>query len=163
MCCFFWVYLVIASAARIFWHFNLENHHLHFAFSLRTAVGLFSSWFWGFQILHTCTIICMFVQRVPKGNFYLHVTTLTSKNITSTFFFVCFSVNMSVIPFSGIFPWKCIKHSYLVAVYTRNFFVYNRWRCNIYLWCCLLALKTSIVLKMSIVNSFKLFLNFVLK
>ena len=102
---FFAVWLLIASVANILSHFNLDKHHLHFGFSCLTGANIFYCLFWGFQTVQKCT-------------FYFPATTLTFKNITITFFVVCFSLNLSFVPFSSIFTWKCINHSYLLSVYT---------------------------------------------
>ena len=73
------------------------------------------------------------------------------KNITSTLFVVSLYINMLFVPLSGIVTSKCIKDSYLPVAYTVNtrptpyFFFYNCLKRNIYISCCPLAFKTSIV------------------
>ena len=58
---------------------------------------------------------------------------------------------MFFVPLSGIVTSKCIKDSYLPVAYTVNtrpapyFFFYNCLKRNIYISCCPLAFKTSIV------------------
>ena len=70
-------------------------------------------------MLNRYTVPCLFPGRVQKRNCYLSVSTLTSKDISSTLFILCFSLNVFVLPFSGILTWKSINHSYLVPVYTQ--------------------------------------------
>ena len=60
------------------------------------------------------------------------VRTLTSKNIRSTCFVLCFFRNIISLPISCISTLICLNHRYLLAVYTLNttsthyFFVYHR-------------------------------------
>ena len=85
------------------------------------------------------TVPCFFVDKVEKCNSYVSVRTLTTKNITSTFIVVCFSLNMLFLSEYGIvtsLTRKFMNHTYLVEVYTLNtqrtpyFFLYNRWNFN---------------------------------
>ena len=114
------VKLVNAWAAPTLLLFNVEKHHSYVTFSVLITVDLFYCLFWGFPKLHTYTAPWLFVGRVQKRNSYFSVGTLTSKNISDTWFIVCFSLNMLFLPFSGILTWKCINHTCVVAVHALN-------------------------------------------
>ena len=66
------------------------------------------------------SVPCFFVDRIKKWNSNHSVSTLTSKNISGTFFFLCFSLNIFFEPFSGIFNCKSLNNSYLVKGYIPN-------------------------------------------
>ena len=129
---FFAVWLVIASAAPILLHFHLEKNYSYFGFSFLTTVDLFYCLFSGFIMLNTYTVPGLVDDRVQKRNCFLSGSILTPKNISGTLFVVFLSLNMFFLAFCGILTWKCINHSYLVAVYSLNiprtfyFFVYIR-------------------------------------
>ena len=110
---------VTLSAPLISFHFQLGKYYSYVAFSILTTVDVFHCLFWGFQTLNKYSLPCLFVNRGQKRNWHLSVISLTSKNITGTFFVVCFSI------------WKCINYSYVVGAYTLitprkpYFFIYN--------------------------------------
>ena len=121
--------------------FNLEKHHSYLAFSFLTTLDFFYWLFWGFLTLNIYTVPCSFLDRVQNHNGYVSVIILKSKHISGTWFVVCLSLNIRLPPFSDILTWKCIKHTYLVAVYILNtgntpyFFVYKCEKRNLCLPC----------------------------
>ena len=131
--------------------FNLEKHHLYFAFRLLKTVDFIYCLFWNFLRLNTYTVPCFFVYSIHKRHCYFSVSTLTSKNISSTLFNVCLSLNIFFLPISGILTCKGISHTYPVAVYTLNtrstsfFFLNNHKKRSISISCCSFAFKTSTV------------------
>ena len=135
---FFAVYLVIASAVPMLLHFNLKKHRLYFVFSFQTTLDLFHCLFWGLEKLNTYALPWFFVVRAEKRNCYISVTNLPSKNISSTLFGVCLSLNMFFVPCSGISTWKYLNHICLVTVYALNtqtipyFLFRNCYRSKIY-------------------------------
>ena len=80
------------------------------------------------------------------------MATLSSKDISGTWFIVFFHLDMWFPPISDFLTWKSINDTYIVAVYTLNtpstpyFFFYNCEKRNFYLSSSPLAFKTSIVL-----------------
>ena len=102
-------------------------------------------------MLNTYTLPSMFVDKVNWYNCYPSVSTLTFKNISRNLFVLCLSLNLFFLQFTGILTKKFINHTYLVAYYIRNtpstcsFLIYNGYKRNIYLWCCPLTFKASMV------------------
>ena len=60
----------------------------------------------------------MFVDWVQKRYCYLSVSTFTSKNINGILFFVWYTLNIFFLLFSGALSWKCVNHTFSVAVST---------------------------------------------
>ena len=99
---FFFSLTCNSLGAPILLYFNLEKHHLQFAFSSSTTFDLFYCLFLGFQTLNTYSSLCLFVDRVQKRNTQLSVKALTCKNISCTLFVVSLFLNKLFLPFSGI-------------------------------------------------------------
>ena len=117
---FFPVWLVIALAAPILLHFQVEKHYLYSGFRFLTTLGLFYCLFSGVLMLNTYTVPGLVHDRVQKHNCFLCRSILTSKNVSGTWFVVFFSLNMFSLAFCGISSWKSFNHSYLLAVYSLN-------------------------------------------
>ena len=94
-------------------------------------------------MLNGYTVPGLFVDRTQKRTCYL------CQNTYQRYLLCCFLVSKYVLP--AILTWKCINHTYLLALYTlstpstRYFFVYGRWKSNIYLSWCPLAFETPAV------------------
>ena len=84
---------------------------------------------------------------------YVHCSVLAQSPVIQflSFGIISLKINMLFLSVSCILTWKRINHTYLLAIYTLNtsrtpyFFVYNRCKDNIYLSCCPLVFKTSII------------------
>ena len=132
-------------------HWNFKKHHTYLDFIFLTIGYVFYCLFWGLERLNTYTVLCFPFERAQERSCYLSISTLASKNISSTLFVLSLSLNMFFVPFPGILTSRCISDTYLVAVYTLNswgtpyFFVYNCGKCNTYVSCCPFAFKTSIL------------------
>ena len=90
------------------------------AFSFLTTVDHFQCLFWSFWTQNRYTLPCLFVNRVQKRKRYVSEISLTSKNISATYFVICLSLHMFSLPFWGIFILKSMNHIYLLSVYTLN-------------------------------------------
>ena len=129
---FFSAQVVIASAAQILLHFHRKKHHF------RAFVLVLWFNYWPYLVLtlrllnNKHPVPCSFFWQSPKMQFVRFRQNLKSKNITGTLSLVWLSLKLFFLPFSSIFTWKWINHTYLVAVYTLNtpstsyFHVYNR-------------------------------------
>ena len=71
-------------------------------------------------MVNTYTVPCLLIYSGQKRHFYLTVTTLTSKNISRTFFVVCLPLNTFFLPFTCILTCRYINQFHPVWVYTLN-------------------------------------------
>ena len=108
------------SCVHVFLHLKLEKDHSYLAFSFSTTIDFVYYFFQGCSAVITCTPPCLFIYSVEKRHCYLSVSSLASKNISSTLFVVCLSLNTFFLPFCGISTCEYIKHTSSLAVDTLN-------------------------------------------
>ena len=100
--------LVLASAGSIFLHFNMKNIRI-LLLDFGPFMTVFTVYIEVFKgQMHTLYLACLLTES-KKRNCYLSVRISISKNISSTFVVVCFSLDMLLLPFSGILTLEFIN------------------------------------------------------